>query len=562
MKYKKITRLVLVVCIFHFTGWTENTLGQAEMSKPAPTDGSKNIVADTVVLSWSQVPEASTYGVYIGKAPDKLSLVSKVDKSSYKSDILEAFTDYYWQVTAHKAGDRKELLSKSPVWRFKTAQKAFPSAEGFGKFALGGRGGKVIKVTNLNDSGPGSLRAAIETPGPRIIVFDVAGTIMLKSHLNIKEPYVTIAGQTAPGDGVAVVGHGTTVGTHDVIIRYMRFRATDLGGVAIDALNSGWDEGKTTRFIFDRCSVSWGIDETLSATYRTVCTLQWCLVSESLAQSVHPKGRHGYGGIWGGEASSFHHNLFAHHTSRTPRFDGGIKNSRCLIDHRNNVIYNWNFNSAYGAEDDRVNMINNYYKAGPATKKSCSNRIFQATDPNTRMYVNGNYVDGFPQISKDNWAGGIHFKKGYEATEKTLRVEVPFDVVPVPTTSAEQAYDDVLAKVGAVYPKRDSLDQRIIKEVRTGTARYGKKGDGIIDSQFDLCPENGKCPKCSAGDYCWLPKLKSAQATQDTDNDGIPDSWERKNKLDPTDATDSSKDRDNDGYTNIEEYINSLVNDV
>jgi len=560
MNYKKITRLVLVVCIFNFNAGcsAENAAKQADICTPVPTDGSKSIIADTIVLSWSQIPGASAYSVYIGKAPDKLTLVSKVDKPDYKSDILEVFTDYYWQVTAQK-GDEQV---KSPVWRFKTAQKAFPSAEGYGKFTPGGRDGKVIKVTNLNDSGPGSLRAAIETPGPRIIVFDVAGTIMLKSALTIREPYVTIAGQTAPGDGIAVVGHGTTVATHDVIIRYVRFRATDLAGVATDALNNSWDEGKTTRFIFDHCTVSWGIDETLSATYRCVCTVQWCLVSECLTQSVHPKGAHGYGGIWGGEASSFHHNLFAHHTSRTPRFDGGIKNSRCLIDHRNNVIYNWGFNSAYGAEDDRVNMINNYYKAGPATRKSSSNRIFQATDPNTRMYVNGNYVDGFPQISKDNWAGGINFKKGYEATEKTLRVNKPFDVMPVPTTSAEQAYKDVLAKVGVVFPARDSLDERIINEVRTGTAKYGKRGDGIIDSQFDLCPDKGKRPS-SAGDYCWLPKLKSAKALQDTDNDGMPDSWERKNNLlDPADASDSNKDRDNDGYTNIEEYINSLVDNI
>jgi hypothetical protein len=528
-----------------------------------PADGSRDIAADTVVLSWPKVPQAVIYKVYVGKSANELTLVGKVQKNSHESDTLEVFTDYYWQITAHKAGDEERILSKSPIWQFKTAQKAFPSAEGFGKFTPGGRGGKVIKVTNLNDSGPGSLREAINTKGPRIIVFDVSGTIMLKSFLYINEPYVTIAGQTAPGDGIAIVGHESGIHTHDVIIRYMRFRGTDLAGITIDSLNNGMPDNPGTRFIIDHCSTSWGIDETLSACKRSVCTVQWSLVSESLRMSVHRKGAHGYGGIWGGVKGSFHHNLLAHHSSRNPRFDGGVGGIRCLIDYRNNVIYNWGFNSCYGAEDDRVNIVNNYYKAGPATKKSCSNRIFQATDPNTRIYVNGNYVNGFEEITKDNWAGGIHFKEGSTATVKTLRVDRPFDVAAVPTTSAEQAYKDVLAKVGAVFPKRDSLDERIVNEVRTGTAKYGKLGDGIIDSQFDLCPQKGKCPECSDGDddYCWLPKLESKAAPKDTDNDGMPNSWETKNGLNPTNASDAGKDRDTDGFTNIEEYINSLANE-
>lgn len=557
MIYKIVSRYAMVVFAFSVSlicACTDNS-ATIRIFNPMPADGSSEIVANDVSLNWPEVPEASSYSVYIGTSPDKLILAARAKDNSYKSNILEVFTDYYWQVVAEQGG--KQV--KSTVWHFKTAQKAFPSAEGFGKFTPGGRGGKVIKVTNLNDSGAGSLRDALNTQGARIIVFDVAGNIMLKSTLCIEEPYVTIAGQTSPGDGITVVGHETRILTHDVIIRYMRFRATDLAGIAIDAINNGLDEDNAVQLILDHCTASWGIDETLSICKQTVCTVQWCLVSESFSQSIHRKGAHGYGGIWGGVTGSFHHNLLAHHSSRNPRFDGGIAGHRCLIDFRNNVIYNWAFNSCYGAEDDHVNMVNNYFKSGPATRKSCANRIYQAQDPNARMYINGNYVVGFPEVSQDNWAGGVHFKKGSNATLEIIRVDKPFDVVNVQTTSAEQAYEEILAKVGAMFPARDSLDNRIIDEARTGTAKYGTDGHGIIDSQFDLCPEKGKCPRCVSGDYCWLPALNSITAPKDTDNDGMPDDWELRNNLEPKDPSDSSKDRDADGYTNIEEYINSLV---
>lgn len=456
--------------------------------------------------------------------------------------------------------EEKKTLEYAAVSELQILPKAFPSAEGFGKFTIGGRGGKVIKVTNLNDSGHGSLREAIETKGPRIIVFDVSGNIMIKSLLEIKEPFVTIAGQTAPGDGIAVVGHETCISTYQVIIRYMRFRGTDLAGEAIDALNNSSTDGKLTDIIIDHCSASWGIDETLSICQGAVCTVQWCLVSESLADSIHRKGSHGYGGIWGGLKSSFHHNLLAHHSSRTPRFDVGFGGYKCLIDYRNNVVYNWGFNSSYGAEDDKINMVNNYYKAGPATKKDCLNRLFQASDPNTKMYIAGNHVEGFPDISKYNWAGGVYFDKKGTATEKTLRVGEPFDTVAVPTKSAKQAYQDVLSKVGVSLPVRDSLDRRIINDVRTGTAQFGNKG--IIDSQFDLCEQKGKCPRCIAGDYCWLPVLKSALPQKDTDGDAMPDEWELDRGLDPNDPSDACGDIDSDGYTNIEQYINELAGDI
>jgi hypothetical protein len=438
------------------------------------------------------------------------------------------------------------------------AQPAFPGAEGYGAVSVGGRGGQVIKVTNLNDSGPGSLRKAIETSEPRIIVFEVSGNIMLQSILTINKPYVTIAGQTAPGDGITIVGEEVSVETHDVIIRYLRFRATDLKQKELDALGGA---SGIYNIIIDHCTVSWGIDETLSFYRGHDFTIQWCMITESLYNSCHYKGPHGYGGIWGGVGASFHHNLLAHHSSRNPRF---ARDS--YIDYRNNVIYNWGFNSAYGGEKSKINIINNYYKYGPATKSgSVRYRIYQCSDDGSKAYVGGNYVDGYPIITANNWAGGIQYNN--DANEATLRVDTVFDAAMVNTTSAEQAYINVIEDVGASYPSRDAIDKRIINEVQNRTATYGSSfnggGNGIIDSQFDLCPNgglSGGCAECSDDDnnYCWLPVMKSTTPPTDSDNDGMPDDWELAHHLNPGDSSDANGDRDGDGYTNIEEYINWL----
>ena len=436
---------------------------------------------------------------------------------------------------------------------------AFPGAEGAGAFALGGRGGQVIKVTNIYDDGPCSLRRAVATAGPRIIVFEVSGNIMLKSRLKIDKPFVTIAGQTSPGDGIALVGEQVTIDTHDVIIRYLRFRATDLAGKEVDALNDGYDHYNS---IIDHCSISWGIDETLSFYRGRDITVQWCMITESFYNSIHSKGNHGYGGIWGGTNVSFHHNLLAHHSSRTPRFA-----SDSSIDHRNNVIYNWGFNSAYGGERSNMNIVNNYYKYGPATQSSKRYRIFQASDIDSKAYVDGNYVYGNSIITNNNWNGGVQYHASGDATETTLRVYSPFEAAPVTITDAQQAYLDVLADVGASYPNPDAIDSRIINEVKIGGGSYGGSFDdgenGIIDSQFDLCPNGGLaggCVECTDGDddYCWLPILKSTSPPLDSDDDGIPDDWENAHCLDPFDNSDANTDRDGDGYLNIEEYINWL----
>ncbi len=412
---------------------------------------------------------------------------------------------------------------------------AFPGAEGFGAYTPGGRGGKVYEVTNLNDSGPGSLREAVGAEGPRIVVFRVSGNIELESKIAIRNPYITIAGQTAPGDGICLKNHEMSVSTNDVIIRYMRFRPGDVSGRGLDSLGGRGLEN----IIIDHCSASWSVDECVSFYRNNNITIQWCLMSESLYESKHTKGRHGYGGIWGGTNASLHHNLFAHHSSRNPRFASDDKN----IDYRNNVIYNWGFNSAYGGERATVNMIANYYKSGPATRDSKKNRIVQISENESRWYITDNYVNGYPEITADNWNGGVQG----DADKETIRVKEPFHAIVVTTQTAEAAYELVLAQVGANLPKRDALDTRIIQEVRTGTATYGGvwgEGKGIIDSQ-----------KTVGG---W-PQLVSTTPPVDSDHDGMPDEWELERGLDPNDVNDGKEDRDGDGYTNVEEYLNWLV---
>ena len=410
---------------------------------------------------------------------------------------------------------------------------AFPGAEGFGASTPGGRGGQVFLVTNLNDSGPGSLRAAVEAEGPRIVVFRVSGTIELESKLVIRNPYITIAGQSAPGDGICLKNYQMGIKTHDVILRYMRFRPGDPSGADIDAL-----EGRGCQnIIIDHCSASWSIDECVSFYHNENVTIQWCLISESLYESHHVKGHHGFGGIWGGNNASFHHNLLAHHSSRNPRFARDDQN----IDYRNNVIYNWGYNSAYGGERATVNMVANYYKYGPGTRERIRNRIVDIDDEEGRWYIADNFVFDYPEITRDNWAGGVQG----DANPSLIRVREPFPAAPVTTQSAADASELVLAKAGATSPKRDALDARIVEEVRTGTATYGGKwggeGTGIIDSQEEVVG--------------W-PRLASQPPPPDRDQDGMPDTWETRFQLDPDDNRDSSADKDGDGYTNIEEFLN------
>jgi hypothetical protein len=272
--------------------------------------------------------------------------------------------------------------------------------------------------------------------------------------------------------------------------------------------------------------------------------VQWCLISESLNHSYHSKGDHGYGGIWGGKGASFHHNLLVHHSSRNPRFNGSRTNhapEKEIVDFRNNVIYNWGENSAYGGEAGNHNIVANYYKYGPATRAT-KNRIVEPYDGKGKWYIADNFVFGFPAITADNWAGGVQGRFANQG-----RVDSLHPCAPVTTQTAEQAYELVLAHVGAVRPKRDAVDLRIVNEVRTGTATFGGvwgAGSGIIDSQKQV------------GGW---PTLHSAPAPLDTDHDGMPDDWERAYGLDPSNPQDRNGDLSGDGFTNLEKYLNSLA---
>jgi hypothetical protein len=428
------------------------------------------------------------------------------------------------------------LVTATPI---NAQQLAFPGAEGFGRFTSGGRGGQVVKVTNLNDNGAGSLRAAIEAAGARTIVFRLSGTIALQSELRIENGDITIAGQTAPGDGICLKNYPLIISAGNVIIRYLRLRLGDEKKQEADAISCIGQKN----IMLDHCSLSWGIDEVASFYDNENATVQWCIISESLNHSYHHKGDHGYGGIWGGKGASFHHNLLAHHSSRNPRFNGSRthgKPDKEVVDFRNNVIYNWGENSSYGGEAGKQNLIANYYKYGPATRET-KNRIVEPYDAKGKWYLAENFVFGFPAVTTDNWAG----VQGKFATQG--RVEAPHPFAPVVTQAAQQAYELVLANAGAVLPKRDAVDARIIEEVRTGTATYGGAwggASGIVDSQKEV------------GGW---PILRSAPAPKDDDHDGMADDWERAHGLNPANPEDRNSDFNGDGYTNLEKYLDSLT---
>lgn len=437
---------------------------------------------------------------------------------------------------------------------------AFPGAEGFGKYTTGGRGGKIFIVTNLNDDGAGSFRQAVNAKGPRIVVFAVSGTIHLLSPLKIRSD-ITIAGQSAPGDGICLADYPVLIQGDNIIVRFIRFRMGDKNqkGGMVDG-NGGDDAfGGTHRknIIIDHCTMSWSTDEVFSVYGGDSTTLQWNLISEPLNYSYHYETgdtgyeRHGYGAIWGGNHSSFHHNLFAHCNSRTPRFDGirNISSENC--DFRNNVIYDWGHNNIYAGEGGSYNIVNNYYKFGPSTSENVKYRIANPWNkpPSIhfgKWYIDGNYVDGNPQVSANNWLG-VALEKGTKTDIDFARLEKPVDIVYVVTQKAKDAYQLILINVGASY-RRDTLDERIINDVKNRTGRFiDVQGGFPHGTEYSLTVN------------AW-PTLKSIPAPADTDKDGMPDDWEKKHGLNPNDASDASDYKLDKRYTNIEVYLNSLVN--
>ncbi len=437
---------------------------------------------------------------------------------------------------------------------------AFPGAEGFGKYTTGGRGGKIYIVSNLEDDGEGSLRKAVVSNSPRIIVFAVSGTIHLKSKLNIKGN-VTIAGQTAPGDGICLADYPISLSGDNIIVRFLRFRMGDRYQNKGQVDGAGGDDafGGSGRknIIIDHCSMSWSTDEVCSIYRGDSTTLQWNIITEPLNYSYHFEAgdakfqNHGYGGIWGGQHFTAHHNLFAHCTSRNPRFNGArLGATQELVDFRNNVIYNWGHNSIYGGEGGQYNLVANYYRSGPSTSEKVKNRIvnpsFLKGTGTGKFYVADNEVVDFDEVTKDNVLG-VHLDKGFaESDKKEVLLDKPLEVIQIPKEPASQAYEKVLKNVGAILPKRDTLDQRIIKEVINRTGR-------IIDVQGGFA--HGTPYEIS--NSAW-PSLQSKPAKADTDNDGMPDEWETKMKLNPN-KNDSALFSLDKQYTNIEVYINQLA---
>ncbi len=473
---------------------------------------------------------------------------------------------------------------------------AFPGAEGFGKHTVGGRGGKVYYVTSLEDNGigaVGTLRWALNQASPKVILFKVSGTIMLKANLSISKGQTTIAGQSAPGDGICIGGFPVSLSADDIIIRYVRFRMgdnLDTNADGADALGGRYKKN----IIIDHCSMSWSTDECVSIYGNTNTTLQWCIISESLRLSGHTKGAHGYGGIWGGTNATFHHNLMAHHDSRTPRLGPSTQTQKNeLTDIRNNVIYNGSGEGCYGAEAMKANMVNNFYKPGTASNSGAKRGRILAIDKKINLpasdgfypinnvwgqfYINGNVVDASTSsgsdatvcsnATADNWIYGvynqIHSKYGtLSQTEKDgLKASEPFACGGVTTHTAQQAYEKVLAFAGASL-SRDSHDARIIDETTKGTAAFKGLSTlnsgaypkwGIIDSQNDIKPAGA-----GEGWSPW-PTLNSKEAPKDTENDGMPDDWETAKGLDPNNESDSKLTSLDGVYTNLEVYLNSLV---
>ena len=411
---------------------------------------------------------------------------------------------------------------------------AFPGAEGAGAYTPGGRGGKVFLVTTLADYAPskepavpGSLREAVDAKGPRMVLFRVSGYIDLKAPLKITQPYITIAGQIAPGGGICLRNWALEIWTHDVVVRYLRVRPGDLMRREMDAISCSGQN-----VIFDHCSASFGIDETLSTNADSGnLTVQWCMITESLNKSVHHKGAHGYGSLISGtNPITYHHNLYAFHRSRNPR--PGIGS----LDFRNNVIYGWGDWAGYCGNDMlEMNYVSNYLR--PARYSRDREYAFRPGGPNPRIFVEGNVFYARPEKTKDN-ASMIRPPDEMTAGDvaSAILVKEPFPASTVSTDAPRTAYRRVLSEAGASLPCRDAIDSRVVELVRSGQGR-------IINSQEDV------------GGW---PALEPGEPPADSDSDGMPDDWERQYGLNPNDPADANQDCNGDGFTNVEKYINGL----
>jgi len=475
---------------------------------------------------------------------------------------------------------------------------AFPGAEGGGMYTFGGRGGKVLTVTTLADDGPGSFRWACEQGGARIVVFNVSGIIRLKSPIYVRAPYITIAGQTAPGDGVIIAGESFQVDTHDVIVRHMRFRR---GETQVTYREDSFGGNPVGNIMIDHCSCEWGLDENISF-YRHMFDLndgkakrKTPTVNVTIQNTISAKAldtwNHAFGSTIGGENTTFMRNLWADNTGRNPSVGwAGVFN---FI---NNVVYNWVHRTADGGEfRSMFNFINNYYKPGPLTPKdeAVGHRIIKAESRSEglfpfkqfgRVYAHGNIMEGYPEITSDNWKGGVQTADKDGAMSDTelalMRSDEPFTMPFISIMDTHNAYQWVLDNVGATIPCRDIVDQRICEEVRTGKAYYvedyeKKVKDNPYGDMWGLSKksmnEEGffkyrRLPKDSYKDGIitdprqmgGYPEYRSWKPWKDSDGDGMPNEWEKAKGLNPNDPADANKDCTGDGYTNIEKYINNI----
>lgn len=520
-----------------------------------------------VKLSFAQYPEVS--GEDQRRSDSLLQAARKHSDSAW---------NVAWPIIQEEAKKGKPFIdfANRPTDLPQSEIPAFPGAEGGGKYSFGGRGGRVIVVTNLNDNGTGSFRWACEQGGARIIVFNVAGIIRIQTPVIIRAPYITIAGQTAPGDGVCIAGETVWINTHDVIIRYMRFRRGETWVGRRDDAIGGNPVGN---IMIDHVSASWGLDENMSM-YRHMyndstgkpaeeklgtvnITIQNSIFAEAL-----DTWNHSFGSTLGGENCSFMRNLWANNTGRNPSIGW-----HGVFNFVNNVVFNWVHRSIDGGDyRAQYNIINNYFKPGPATPKNnnVGHRILKPESGRSKLkyqtygraYVNGNIMEGYPEVTKDNWNGGVQVEEMPNAGKYTdnIKWHKPLPMPELSVIPAEEARDYVLENAGATLPKRDAVDKRITEQVRTGkivvspnivppTTQFKHRREPLDSYKIGIITDVSQ-----VGGY---PEYKGT-AYKDSDNDGMPDDWEAKNKLNPKDASDSGKVNGN-GYSNIENYLNSVV---
>lgn len=549
--------------------------------KPSPANDDEHVPSESA-LTWAAPATATAHELYFGTDSNAVAQATKsspefkgaLTATRYALPKLTQAESYFWRVDEIHGADAKPV--KGEVWRFRARHLAFPTAEGYGRFARGGRGGRVIEVTNLEDYDPskgeapipGSFRAAVESDGPRTIVFRVSGLIRLKRPCAVSKPYCTIAGQTAPGDGICLANYSSgAFGTHDVIIRYLRFRVGDLARKAMD----GAGLGSCDHCIIDHCSISWSSDEGTSSRNAKNITFQRNIVAEALHHSYHYRASdrskfetHAFAASISGNIGSFHHNLLAHCTDRNWSLAGGYNQSGIytgFLDIRNNVVYNWTARTTDGGVA-RMNYVNNYYKPYPKNPFVKWLLKLDRIDPahgDEQYYMTGNILEGFVS-EEENWNA---FQNG-SSVEKLVRVDKPLFESFVATHTAREAFTNVLANVGANFPKQDVIDHRVIEEVRNGTVHYtGTKGPGYGDRpspNFAGLIDEPTDDKDAEGspNFPW-PDYRTYKVPADSDHDGIPDEWEQRFGLNPNDPRDANTDPDGSGYTNLERYLGWLV---